>query len=111
MSSIPGLMEQGKHEETEAALDKALEILGVGIPGGEEKENREEASLHRERPERFGTPDELEAEVSSLREQKVAWRKIEWKTCLLDGLAASRAEAKPMLFWCHIDLPADDKRC
>jgi len=43
--------------------------------------------------------------------QEVAWRKINWKTCLLDGIRASRKQNKPMVLWVFIDLPVDDKRC
>jgi hypothetical protein len=36
---------------------------------------------------------------------------IDWNHSILDGLKASQDENKPIIFWCHIDLPADDKRC
>ena len=41
----------------------------------------------------------------------VAWREIQWKGCLLEGLAESRAKKKPVLLWVFIDRPADDARC
>ena len=53
----------------------------------------------------------LKAEIEALRVQEVAWRKINWKTCLLDGIRASRKQNKPMVLWVFIDLPVDDKRC
>ena len=62
-------------------------------------------------PENLGSLDEVAGKVEGLRETSVAWRKIDWKHCLLEGMAASREEGKPILLWCHIDLPADDKRC
>ena len=59
----------------------------------------------------FKSPDELQVEVESLRAKKVAWRQIEWKTCLLDGIKASREQRKPMILWIFIDRPIDDERC
>jgi len=53
----------------------------------------------------------MRASVEALRAPKVAWRGIEWKTCLLDGLRAARAESKPVLLWIFIDRPVDDARC
>ncbi|MFQ5733703.1 MAG: hypothetical protein ACE5KM_17335 [Planctomycetaceae bacterium] len=53
----------------------------------------------------------LQAEVRSLKVEKVAWRKIPWKTCLLDGLKASRKQKKPLVLWIFIDRPIDDERC
>ena len=55
--------------------------------------------------------DEVQAEVRSLKVEKVAWRKIAWKTCLLDGLKASREQKKPLMLWIFIDRPIDDERC
>ena len=53
----------------------------------------------------------LQGEVQSLKVEKVAWRKIQWKTCLLDGLKASREQKKPLMLWIFIDRPIDDERC
>ena len=53
----------------------------------------------------------LQDEVQSLKVEKVAWRKIQWKTCLLDGLKASREQKKPLMLWIFIDRPIDDERC
>ncbi|NNC87327.1 MAG: hypothetical protein HKN82_02575 [Akkermansiaceae bacterium] len=55
--------------------------------------------------------DRIEADLAAMRVEDVAWRGIEWKTCLLDGLAAARREKKPVVIWCFIDHPIDDKRC
>ena len=57
------------------------------------------------------TPEALKADIEALKAAKVAWREIAWKTCLLDGLAASRAQGKPVLLWVFIDRPVDDARC
>jgi hypothetical protein len=53
----------------------------------------------------------LQARVESLRAPNVAWRKIAWKSCLLEGLKASREQKKPALLWVFIDRPVDDARC
>ena len=53
----------------------------------------------------------LQSEVKSLHVKKVAWRKIAWKTCLLEGLKASREQKKPLMLWIFIDRPIDDERC
>ena len=55
--------------------------------------------------------DALQAEINGLRVPKVAWRGIDWKTCLLEGLRESRARNKPALLWVFIDRPIDDERC
>lgn len=54
---------------------------------------------------------DLDREVQSLRVDKVAWRTIEWKTCLLDGLQAAHTQKKPLMLWIFIDRPIDDERC
>lgn len=61
--------------------------------------------------ERPISPDGLKAEILALRSANVAWREIEWKPCLLDGLKESRELGKPVLLWIFIDRPADDARC
>lgn len=53
----------------------------------------------------------LRTRVVSLRSPTVAWRKIAWKSCLLEGLKASREQKKPALLWVFIDRPVDDARC
>lgn len=55
--------------------------------------------------------DELSKEVASLKKEKVAWRTIDWKTCLIDGLGESKKQNKPILLWVFIDHPIDDERC
>lgn len=56
-------------------------------------------------------PEELKQEIDAMRVPSVAWRRIQWKTCLLEGLRASRKKNKPLILWVFIDLPVDDKRC
>jgi hypothetical protein len=55
--------------------------------------------------------DSLKAEVAAMKPARIPWRQIAWKSCLLDGLKASRAQHKPMLLWVFIDRPVDDQRC
>jgi hypothetical protein len=57
------------------------------------------------------TRDALQAEIKALKAPKVAWREIEWKSCLLEGLREARAKNKPALLWVFIDRPIDDERC
>jgi hypothetical protein len=57
------------------------------------------------------TPEALTAEIEALKPEKLAWREITWKSCLLDGLRESRATGKPVLLWVFIDRPTDDARC
>ena len=97
MQTFSQLMEQGKVEEAEALLDQKLHELdreGGELPDG--------AAID---------PEALRREIESMRVHDVAWRKIEWKTCLLDGIQASRDQHKPMILWVFIDRPVDDKRC
>ena len=57
------------------------------------------------------TLDALQAEIKALKAPKVAWREIDWKSCLLEGLREARAKNKPALLWVFIDRPIDDGRC
>ena len=57
------------------------------------------------------TPESLAREIEALKAPDVAWRGIAWKTCLLDGLKASRERRKPVILWVFIDRPVDDARC
>lgn len=65
--------------------------------------------MDRERsvPLRPGVP----AEVNSLQVEEVVWRKIDWKTCLIDGFNTSRKLNNPVILWVFIDHSVDDKRC
>ncbi len=103
MGEFPKLMEQGKIDEAEALLEKALTMLGE-----EEKPTKDSGDDH---PSAALGPDALKKEIESMRVKDVAWRKIAWKTCLLDAVRASREQKKPIVVWCFIDRPIDDKRC
>lgn len=57
------------------------------------------------------TAEALQTRIEALRSDSVAWRKIQWKTCLLEGLKTSREQKKPLMLWIFIDRPIDDARC
>jgi hypothetical protein len=57
------------------------------------------------------TLESLKAEIDALKPANVAWREIQWKSCLLEGLKESRETSKPALLWIFIDRPFDDARC
>ena len=45
------------------------------------------------------TPDALKAEIEALYPAQLAWREIQWKTCLLEAFTESRAKKKPVFLW------------
>ena len=53
----------------------------------------------------------LAARIEALKVPDVAWRKIPWKSCVLEGLEESRRTGKPLMLWVFIDRPVDDTRC
>lgn len=55
--------------------------------------------------------EDLAREIEALKAPDVPWRGIAWRTCLLDGLKASREQKKPVILWVFIDRPVDDARC
>ena len=55
--------------------------------------------------------DSTQSRIDALKVPAVAWRQIQWKTCLLDGIRASREQKKPLILWVFIDRPVDDERC
>ena len=57
------------------------------------------------------TPDALKAEIEALYPAKWAWREIQWKTCLLEGLKEAREKKKPILLWVVGPGEALDGRC
>ena len=65
-----------------------------------------------ERPaKKAPTPEALQTEIEGLRPAKIAWREIQWKTCLLEGLKESREKNKPVLLWMVGPGEALDGRC
>lgn len=100
----------------------ALLVLGVTLacfagaaPAAEkpkeEAKPKQEGNAQPGKPQKAATLDALQKEVDDLKAHKVAWREIAWKSCLLEGLAESRAKNKPVLLWVFIDRPIDDARC
>ena len=57
------------------------------------------------------SPEEVLVAVEALYEEDVAWRNVQWDTCLLEGLKKSTAQHKPLMLWIFIDRPVDDERC
>ena len=55
--------------------------------------------------------ESLKERIDALKAPKVAWRQIEWRTCLFDALKESREKKKPLILWVFIDRPVDDERC
>ena len=45
------------------------------------------------------SPEALKAEIEALKPAQLAWQKIQWKTCLLEGLKEAREKKKPILLW------------
>ena len=58
-----------------------------------------------------GSLEELQKRADDLKVEKVGWRKIEWRTCLLEALKESREKNKPIILWVFIDRPINDERC
>lgn len=115
MQELEPLMKAGKLKEAEALLDKALRLLGgpEKEKGGAPEKKRSDAAAPNFHAQAKApqNPAELEAEIEGLKDTNVAWRGIEWKSCLLEGLKESREKHKPILLWVFIDRPADDQRC
>ena len=60
---------------------------------------------------RLDSPEAIAKRIATIRVDDVAWRKIAWKSCLLEGLAEGRRTGKPLMIWCYIDRPVGDTRC
>jgi hypothetical protein len=90
------------HPMRKLALVGSIGILLAGTICAEEYSND---------TNKAATAEALKVEIEALRAPKVAWREIQWKSCLLEGLRESREKNKPVLLWIFIDRPADDARC
>lgn len=84
------------------AVLPGVAVLWAGVAWGQESSGPAEGDAARAA---------LKGQIEALRPAKVAWREIQWKTCLLEGLQASREQGKPALLWIFIDRPVDDARC
>ena len=54
---------------------------------------------------------DLQDSIDALKAPRPEWRRIAWKSCLLDALKDSRDGGKPVIAWMFIDRPVDDERC
>ena len=124
MKQIARLMQQGKVDEAEKLIDRALKLVGQNTERSDEpsKKRPDEQAARRSGSRPTSGPralttsarlshDAIRTVVAALKKDDVAWRKIEWKTCLLDGLNESRKQSKPVMLWIFIDRPVDDERC
>jgi hypothetical protein len=59
----------------------------------------------------LASPEALKAEIEALHPAQLAWREIQWKTCLLEGLKEAREKKKPILLWVVGPGDALDGRC
>ena len=57
----------------------------------------------------LATPEALKAEIETLRVAKVAWRKVEWRTCLVGAWNEAARERKPVFLWVLGGAPADGR--
>lgn len=92
------MQNHGRHRHWQIAISVIAMALATGSIRGEDPGNER-------------SPEQIRTEVESLRKSDVAWREINWKTCLLDGLQESRRLNKPLMLWIFIDRPIDDERC
>jgi hypothetical protein len=60
-------------------------------------------------PKKAATPETLKAEIETLRDAEVAWKKVEWRTCLLGALNEAAREKKPLFLWVLGGAPADGR--
>jgi Spy/CpxP family protein refolding chaperone len=119
MQKLGPLLQQNKFDEAEKVIDKSSILKGAlpgpdnsPKPGKSPKPRRDEARrLPKDGLIKQTSFDDVRAEVDAMKVQDVEWRKIAWKTCLLDGLKASREQKKPIMLWVFIDRPIDDERC
>ncbi len=101
MNRVGKLMQEGRPQQADELLDKALKEI--------ETQPKTPSLPLQEQP--TITPQDAAQQAKAMRVEEVAWRKIAWKTCLLEGLQASRKENKPVMLWIFIDRPIDDERC
>jgi len=111
MDGIDPLLKQGKLDQVERELDRALEAVESlereGAKKPEKSSNPNSKSDRSDLPEtklpafmkKRRTPESLLAEIQKLIPEKLSWREISWKTCLLEALNTSREQQKPVLTW------------
>lgn len=117
MKKLGPLIQQGNIEDAEKLIDQALELTGQEADAATDDEtSQRKADTEARLSPKAGflkrySLAAMRDEIAALEKEDVAWRKIAWKTCLLDGLQASRAQNKPIMLWIFIDRPIDDERC
>ncbi len=114
MSKLGPLVQQGKIDDANKLLKEVLELTDDAAaddaPGDDAADEAPGDGATFDENTRL-SPEAVRAEVNALNREDIAWRKIAWKTCLLDGLKASREQKKPIILWVFIDRPIDDERC
>lgn len=76
-----------------------LGIVAVLLPGSASGQDTKKPT----------SPEALKAEIEALRDAEVAWRKVEWRTCLLDALKEVAREKKPAFLWVLGGAPANGR--
>ena len=76
-----------------------LGIVAVLLPGSASGQDTKKPA----------TPEALRTEIEALRDSKVAWRTVEWRTCLLDALKEAAREKKPVFLWVLGGAPANGR--
>ena len=82
----------------------AMLIAALAGAGGEQADESATPSASKQ-----ATPEALKAEIETLRVAKVAWRKVEWRTCLLGALNEAAREKKPVFLWVLGGMPSDGR--
>lgn len=107
--TLHGVLQPARKEGTIMVISVKWFVICLGVAGVCGLRGSGQELSRASRPD--ATPEALKAEIESLKAPEVAWRRITWKSCLLDGLRESRARNKPALLWVFIDRPVDDARC
>jgi hypothetical protein len=55
------------------------------------------------------TPEALKTDIEALRPAKHVWHEIQWMTCPLKALNASRQQNKPVITWVFLGIPTDER--
>ncbi|MDI9639985.1 hypothetical protein QPK87_20045 [Kamptonema cortianum] len=57
------------------------------------------------------SPAEIDAQIVGLQPKKLAWRQINWETCLFKGMKQSEESGKPIILWAFINPDPTEERC
>ena len=108
MQSFQKEMQAGRHKEAEAVLDRVMKMLGLGKATKAKTSPDNQQGNHSKAPPAAGSRvsaakslslEAVQEQVDALRVDKLAWREIPWKTCLLEALKEAREKNKPVLLW------------